>query len=55
MVQLNAAAVLEMTNKDGGAHEAMHALAIIFANSEGIWNNYIDIQQKNMQVKITTI
>ncbi len=27
------------------------ALAIIFANSEGIWNNYVDIQQKMMQVR----
>ncbi len=25
--------------------------ALIFANSEGIWNNYFDIQQKSMQVK----
>ncbi len=28
-----------------------HALTIIFANSEGIWNNYSDIQQKIMQVR----
>ncbi len=28
-----------------------HALAVIFANSEGIWNNYVDIQQKIMQVR----
>ncbi len=28
-----------------------HALDINFANSEGIWNNYVDIQQKIMQVR----
>ncbi len=28
-----------------------HMLAIIFENSEGIWNNYVDIQQKIMQVR----
>ncbi len=28
-----------------------HKLAIIFANSEGIWNNYVDIQKKIMQVR----
>ncbi len=26
----------------------------IFANSEGIWNNYVDIQQKFMQVRFIT-
>ncbi len=28
-----------------------HSLAIIFVNSEGIWNNYVDIQPKIMQVR----
>ncbi len=44
MVQPIAAAVLEMTNKDGGAHEAT-------PGSEGLWNNYVDIQQKIMQFR----
>ncbi len=37
MVQPIAAAMLEIMNKDGGAHEAQQTmLAIILANSEGI-------------------
>ncbi len=41
-----AVAVFQMTNKDCGAHEDTRA-----ANSEGIWNNYVYIQQKIMQVR----
>ncbi len=33
---------------------AIHMLAFIFANSEVIWNNYIDIQQKIMQVRFNS-
>ncbi len=32
------------------AHTKSHSLAIIFANSDGIWSNYVDLQQKIMQV-----
>ncbi len=50
MVQPIAAAVLKtftMTNKDGG----IHPCTMLAANSEGIWNNYVDIQDINMQVR----
>ncbi len=39
-----------MMNKDGTLHPRS-MLALILANSEGIWNNYVDIQQKIMQVR----
>ncbi len=29
----------------------IHMLVLIFANSEGIWNNYVDIQQKIMPIR----
>ncbi len=51
MVQPITAAVLEnsaMTDKDGTLHP--HASSH-FANSEGIWNNYVDIQQQIMQIR----
>ncbi len=47
MVQPIAAAVLKtftMTNKDG----SIHPRTMLAANSEGIWNNYVDIQDTNM-------
>ncbi len=36
-----------MTNKDG----TLHPHADSFLQTEGIWNNYVDIQQKIMQVR----
>ncbi len=47
MVQPIAAAMLKtftMTNKNGG----IHPLTMLAANSEGILNNYIDIQDIDM-------